>query len=82
MKKIIWAFVTVAIFTVACDKGKTPDNNSEKPEFKNRSNAESFVTVLPEFASTITAYTLLSSSDSIKGLPGFVYGGAPDGQGF
>jgi hypothetical protein len=53
----------------------------DKPEFKNRSNALSFVTIDPAFTG-INAYTLISSSDTLPGSPNFVYGGAPDGQGF
>jgi len=53
----------------------------EKAEFKDRSNAESFVIVDPAFSS-VNAYTLISSSDTIAGSPNFVFGGAPDGQGF
>jgi secreted PhoX family phosphatase len=65
---------------VGCKKtGKV--NSAEQPEFKDRSNAEAFVTIDPAFP-TVKAYTLISSSDEIPGSPGFVYGGAPDGQGF
>lgn len=53
----------------------------EKAEFKDRSNAESFVIIDPAFSS-VNAYTLISSSDTIAGSPNFVFGGAPDGQGF
>ncbi len=77
-KKLLPLLAIAAAFS-ACDK---EDNNAEKPEFKNRSNAESFVTIDPAFASAINAYTLISSSDTIPASPGFVYGGAPDGQGF
>ena len=66
----------------SCDKDDSNGTVADKPEFKNRSNAESFVTIDPAFASTVTAYTLLSSSDTIKASPNFVFGGAPDGQGF
>jgi hypothetical protein len=59
-----------------------PPVANDKPEFKNRSNAESFVIIDPAFTSTINAYTLLSSSDVLAASPNFVYGGAPDGQGF
>jgi Bacterial protein of unknown function (DUF839) len=73
------AVATLLLLTFGCKKND--DNNSDRPEFKNRSNAESFVTIDPAF-SGITAYTLISSSDTIPGYPNFVYGGAPDGQGF
>ncbi len=74
---LIASIASVAM--LSCDK-----NDSEatgKAEFKNRSNAGSFVTIDPAFSS-VNAYTLISSSDTIPGSPGFVFGGAPDGQGF
>ncbi|WP_205513187.1 alkaline phosphatase PhoX [Longitalea arenae] len=80
LKRLLAALALPMVFA-GCDK--TDDNdNTEKPEFKNRSNAESFVTIDPAFASSVQAYTLISSSDTIPGYPNFVYGGAPDGQGF
>jgi secreted PhoX family phosphatase len=63
--------------TTENEQGKTGEI-----DFKNRSNAESFITVDPAFASAVSAYTLISSSDTIPGSSGFMYGGAPDGQGF
>lgn len=63
------------------DNGKG-DAYTERPEFRDRSNAEAFITIDPAFASSVSAYTLISSSDTIPGSPGFMYGGAPDGQGF
>lgn len=79
MRKSFLALASLAILAAGCKKDKT---NIEKAEFRDRSNAESFVTVDPAFASSVKAYTLISSSDTIPGYPGFVYGGAPDGQGF
>jgi hypothetical protein len=58
------------------------DRYAERPEFVSRSNAPSFITIDPAFASEAKAFTLISSSDTIAGSPGFIYGGAPDGQGF
>ena len=79
MKKILTASLAAAVVLMSCKKDK---NNTIKAEFKNRSNAESFVTIDPAFASTIKDYTLISSSDTIPGYNNFVYGGTPDGQGF
>jgi hypothetical protein len=79
MTKFYVPAIAAMLCITACKKDK--DKNTVKPEFKNRSNAASFVTVDPAF-SGITAYTLISSSDSIPGYPNFVFGGAPDGQGF
>ena len=72
--------LSLSVVLVSCKREKvTP---LDKAEFKDRSNAEAFVTVEPEFASTVKAYTLISSSDTIKNSPNFIFGGAPDGQGF
>jgi hypothetical protein len=80
MKKLL---ITLALPLVllACDKDND-GSNGDKPEFRNRSNAQTLLTIDPAFSSTVSAYTLISSSDTIPGYPGFVYGGAPDGQGF
>ena len=80
MKKISLILCGSLIMFAVCKKN---DNKIEeiKPEFKNRSNAESFVIVDPAFSS-VKAFTLISSSDTIKQSPNFVFGGAPDGQGF
>jgi hypothetical protein len=80
MLKSLVCVATVALLAAGCKKSEKPAEE-EKPEFRNRSNAESFITVDPAF-SGVSAYTLISSSDTIAGSPGFVYGGAPDGQGF
>ncbi len=88
MKKIIFPCLIFAL-AFGCKK-KADDKKDEviepplveKAEFKNRSKSPSFVTIDPAFASTVSAYTLISSEDTIKGYPDFVYGGAPDGQGF
>jgi hypothetical protein len=84
MKRIIYLIPIIVFAICGCKKKSSTDPivTEEKPEFKNRSNAPSFVTIEPDFANTIKAYTLLSSSDTIPGSPDFVYGGAPDGQGF
>ena len=79
MRKTLLAFTAASLIFLGCNKD---DENSttDRPEFKNRSNAESLLTIDPAFAS-ISAYTLISSSDTIPGYTGFVYGGTPDGQG-
>jgi hypothetical protein len=84
MKKIYLTLVVAVTLVVACDKKNDDNNNTsaDRPEFRNRSNAPSFVTVDPAFASRVQAYTLISSNDTITSSPGFVFGGAPDGQGF
>ncbi len=74
--------ISAAIILVASCKKNDDVTQTDKAEFKNRSNAESFVTMDPAFASSVSAYTLISSSDTIPGSPNFVFGGAPDGQGF
>lgn len=79
MKKLILLITTAAIVSSCAKKDKIA--GVEKPELKNRSNAPAFVEMFPEF-SAVKAYTLLSSGDTIQGSPNFVYGGAPDGQGF
>jgi len=82
MKKVLLVFSMASIVALSCNKSKdTADVIVDKPEFKNRSNAESFVTVDPAF-SGVSAFTLISSSDTIPASPNFVFGGAPDGQGF
>lgn len=81
MKKLLPA-LALPLFLLSCDKNDKNRSDAEKPEFRNRSNAESFVTIDPAFSSTVSAYTLISTSDTIPGYPNFIYGGAPDGQGF
>jgi len=79
MRKLSLSILCITVAMMSCKK-----NDSvviEKAEFKDRSNAESFVIVDPAFSS-VNAYTLISSSDTIAGSPNFVFGGAPDGQGF
>ncbi len=79
MHKLFSLAILLSALAVGCDKNDS--ETTDKAEFKNRSNAESFVTIDPAF-SGVSAYTLISSSDTIPGYPNFVYGGAPDGQGF
>jgi hypothetical protein len=79
MKKFILPLAFLAVAVSSCKKNDSVAE--EKPEFINRSNAESFIEMFPEF-NGVKAYTLISSSDTIKNSPNFVYGGAPDGQGF
>jgi hypothetical protein len=80
MLKKFLPIATVALIAASC--GNQPFDPEIKPEFKNRSNAPSFITIDPAFANTVNAYTLISSSDVLPGSPDFIYGGAPDGQGF
>jgi hypothetical protein len=86
MLKKITCVAILALAMTGCTKNDNDDNNQnntqEAPEFKNRSNAASFVAIDPAFTNSISAYTLLSSSDTIPGYQNFIYGGAPDGQGF
>lgn len=81
MKKVLSFSILAITILTACNKKENNTAANDQPEFKNRSNAESFVTLFPEF-SGVSAYTLISSNDTIKNSPGFVFGGAPDGQGF
>ncbi len=82
MIKITLAALLLISVLKTCDKKNSRAGETVKAEFKNRSNAESFLTIDPSFSSSVSAYTLLSSSDTIPGYPNFVYGGTPDGQGF
>jgi len=81
MRNLSAAILIASLAISGCDK-KIDTVVTEKPEFKNRSNAESFLTIDPAFSSSVNAYTLISSSDTIPGYSNFVFGGAPDGQGF
>ncbi len=81
MKKLFLVTGLFATVIMGCNKKDVTSITEDKPEFKNRSNAESFVFLTPAF-SGVSAYTLISSSDTIPGSPNFVFGGAPDGQGF
>lgn len=80
MRKNYLAIISLALLVFACKK-KNDTVTETKPEFKNRSNAPRLVTVDPAF-SGVNAYTLISSNDTLPESPNFVYGGAPDGQGF
>lgn len=57
-----------------------PKPEPEKPELKNRSNAEALAEAMSGFTS-VNIYTLISSSDTIAASAGFVFGGSPDGSG-
>ena len=81
MKKIFLPLSASLLIFMGCDKNDS-QNDADTPEFKNRSNAESLLTIDPAFSASVKAYTLISSSDTIPGYPNFVYGGTPDGQGF
>jgi len=81
MKKIFLPLSASLLIFLGCDKNDNP-NEADVPEFKNRSNAETLLTIDPAFSANVKAYTLISSSDTIPGYPDFVYGGTPDGQGF
>jgi hypothetical protein len=81
MKKVLLSSLSLFLLLTACKKKDNNTTAEDQPEFKNRSHAESFITMFPDFTG-VNAYTLISSNDTIKNSPGFVYGGAPDGQGF
>jgi secreted PhoX family phosphatase len=70
----------ILIMAAACSK--EPATPVEAPEFKDRSVDPLMATVFPEFSDKVKAYTFIGSSDVIPGSPAFVFGGAPDGQGF
>lgn len=78
-KGLILLVAVTTLFFVSC---KDDDKKGDRVEFIDRSNAESFVTIDPAFQSTVKAYTLISSSDTLPDSPNFIYGGTPDGQGF
>jgi hypothetical protein len=85
MKKLLYLHVICIAALFGCKKKDTtvePTPSADTPEFRDRSKAPSFVTLEPEFANAVKAYTLISSNDSIVASPNFVFGGAPDGQGF
>ena len=79
MRKLI-ALLTLGAILVSCKKNDA-GVTEVKPELINRSKAPAFAEMFPEFSS-VNMYTLLSTDDTIAGSPNFVYGGAPDGQGF
>ena len=72
----------LALVAFACSKENAEPAEVQKPEFVNRSVDPLMATILPEFANTVKAYTFISSSDLIPNSPGFIFGGAPDGQVF
>jgi secreted PhoX family phosphatase len=83
MKHLFRAALFLTIAITACSKSENGNDNPADPMvFKDQSVAPSFVDIDPAFSSSIKAYTLLSSSDTIANSPNFIYGGAPDGQGF
>lgn len=79
MNKQVIASALLLTSLIGCKDKKTAE--IEKPEFRNRSNAETLVTIDPAFPN-VKSYTLISSSDTLPQSPNFVYGGTPDGQGF
>ena len=79
MRKLI-ALLTLGAILVSCKKNDA-GVTEVKPELINRSKAPAFVEMFPEFSS-VKMFTLISTDDTIAGSPNFVYGGAPDGQGF
>ncbi|OLY92016.1 protein of unknown function [Cnuella takakiae] len=80
MTKHLLCALAVSTILGACSPSDIDsDANSVQP--KAYSNTEALVTMFPSF-SGVGLYPLISSSDTIAGSPGFVYGGAPDGQGF
>jgi secreted PhoX family phosphatase len=82
MKKTIYFFAALVLILSSCTTSDDDKTVAEvKPEFKNRSVSPLFMQTFPEFSS-VNSYTLLSTDDKISGSPDFIYGGAPDGQGF
>ncbi len=88
LKNLLKSFTIIVIamtaFTVTSCK-KNEGAPEVVAEFKNRSLEESLLTIFPEFSTTVSAYTLISSTDVVNPVAGtspFVFGGAPDGQGF
>lgn len=79
MKKIF----PILLFVVAINgcKKKDVDSAANQPVLKNRSVAPAFIEMFPDF-NAVGINTLISTSDTIVGSPNFIYGGAPDGQGF
>ena len=75
------AIVTTALLAVGgCKKN---DTIPESQLFTNKSVEPLLMNILPEFKG-VGAYTLLSTTDNLPDVKGgkFIYGGAPDGQGF
>lgn len=79
MKKIF----PILLFVVAINGCKKKDviTDPNQPVLKNRSAAPAFIEMFPDF-NAVGVNTLISTSDTIAGSPNFIYGGAPDGQGF
>lgn len=92
MQHRIW-FIMLLFWSMGCEKSKdtggtvnpppppTPPVVEEKPEFKDRSRSPLFIEIFPEF-SAVKAFTFISSEDTIKPSPDFIFGGGPDGQAF
>jgi Bacterial protein of unknown function (DUF839) len=72
MYKTLLACTAAAFLILGCKKDDD-NSNAEKPEFKNRSNAPSFVTVDPAFASTVSAGGAPDGQGFLKN---------PDGSGY
>jgi hypothetical protein len=79
MTKPILRFLLLASLFYSCSSSDV--DNIDKLQLKAHSNTEPFVEMFPEF-SGVSVYPLISSSDTVSETPGFLYGGAPDGQGF
>lgn len=79
MKKILPILLFVVLIH-GC-KSKDVDMIDNQPVLKNRSIAPAFIEMFPDF-NAVGINTLISTSDTIPGYPNFIYGGAPDGQGF
>lgn len=80
MTKHTLCTLAVAALLGACSPSDS-DSDANPVQPRAYSNTEALVTMFPAF-SGVGVHPLLSSSDTIAGSPGFVYGGAPDGQGF
>ena len=81
MRKTFLLLCVGSLLLTACKKYETKIKISEV-QFTSHSKSDWMMTVYPEFSNTVSQYKLISSSDTLKETPNFVFGGAPDGQGF
>jgi secreted PhoX family phosphatase len=81
MKKFLFSLIVLTTVW-SCKEKDVTTPVEETSEFKNRSNAPLMATIFPDFANSVKAFTFISTSDTIASTPNFVFGGAPDGQGF
>lgn len=77
-RNLLTAAIAVAILGVSCND--IPDGGSDSVQFKNHSKTPNFLKLTNDFAG-VKIYSLLSSEDSLKQSPNFVYGSMADGAG-